>query len=447
VQDQCIVSNKVHRFLILNQLRRVVFALDDSPHGPAPRTNAASPTCAGKVWAPDLTQAALQLAAHKNPMQYSHTTLTLALALCSLFAGCAAVGEALPASGPSRTSIVSPPPANSIRVVDLTPEVAERGRAIAGQRSFSESLAASSAPAYVVGAGDVLDVSVWEAPPAALFSPGTTLDKASGAHANAFPELMVDTNGSVTVPFAGQVPVAGKTPQQIEQEIVARLKGKANQPQVLVRIARNVTANVTVVGEVGASMRVPLTAKGERLLDALAAAGGTKQPVNKVTVQITRGNMLRAMSLEAVIRDPAQNVPLLAGDVVTFLHQPLSFTALGSTGRNEEVPFEAQGISLAQALGRAGGVVDARADARGVFVFRFEDAAALGGASGSGERLPVVYRADLSDPTTFFSAQRFAVRNGDVLYIANAPSVELQKFLGILVSSIYTVRGIVDLAP
>lgn len=83
--------------------------------------------------------------------------------------------------------------------------------------------------------------------------------------------------------------------------------------------------------------------------------------------------------------------------------------------------------SLAQALARSGGLVDQRADARGVFVFRFERADAPGG-----EPRPVVYRVDLKEPSSLFVAQQFEVQPRDVLYVANAPGAELQKFLNLL---------------
>nr|VFJ44481.1 MAG: polysaccharide export outer membrane protein [Candidatus Kentron sp. FM]VFJ57562.1 MAG: polysaccharide export outer membrane protein [Candidatus Kentron sp. FM]VFK06582.1 MAG: polysaccharide export outer membrane protein [Candidatus Kentron sp. FM] len=210
----------------------------------------------------------------------------------------------------------------------------------------------------------------------------------TSARASALPEQMVAADGTINVPFAGAVPVAGKSPQRIERRIARRLTGKANQPQVMVRVIRNVTSNVMVVGEVAQSMRMPLTAKGERLLDAIAAAGGVSQPVSQLTVQLTRGSMVQAMPLAEVIRAPRENVRLAPGDVVTVSFQPLSFTVLGAANKNEEISFEAQGISLAQALARAGGLEDKRADARGVFLFRFEDPLALPYESRVGPTMP-----------------------------------------------------------
>ncbi|EIF82350.1 capsular polysaccharide biosynthesis/export periplasmic protein WcbC, partial [Burkholderia pseudomallei 354a] len=170
---------------------------------------------------------------------------------------------------------------------------------------------------------------------------------------------------------------AGRSPTQLAREIAARLKSMAHDPQVLVKLSRNETSYVTVVGDVAENARMALTARGERLLDALASAGGAKHPVDKVTIQITRGKTVASLPLDMVIRDPRQNVPLHAGDVVTVLFQPYSFTVLGATGKNDEINFEAKGITLAQALARAGGLQDSRADAKGVFIFRLEDANAL----------------------------------------------------------------------
>jgi polysaccharide export outer membrane protein len=259
---------------------------------------------------------------------------------------------------------------------------------------------------------------------------------------------MVSADGTIGLPFVGRVPVAGKTTQQIESALERRLQGKANQPQVQVRITKNTTANVTVIGEVTTSARVPLTARGERLLDALAATGGVKQPLEKVTLQVTRGNRVQAMPLQAIVQDPRQNVPLQSGDVIAALYQPLSFTALGATGTNQEVYFEAQGISLVQALARAGGLQDNRARASGAFVFRFEDPKALEWAvpprTTPDGKVAVIYRVDLRNPATFFAAQNFTMQNKDILYVSNATSSELQKFLNLIMSTIYPLANVTN---
>jgi polysaccharide export outer membrane protein len=247
------------------------------------------------------------------------------------------------------------------------------------------------------------------------------------------------------VPFVGRVRADGRTPQEIAREITSRLVGKAHQPQTIVRLVRNAAANVTVVGDVVNSARVPLTARGERVLDVLATAGGVKQPVGKMTVQITRNAKVTSLPLDTVIRDPRQNVRLQPDDVMTIMFQPYSFTALGAIGRNEELPFEATGLTLAQALGRISGLQDARADIKGVFIFRLEDPAALSPEMRATAqvtpdgKVPIIYRLNLKDPSAFFVAQSFPIRNKDVLYVSNAPLADLQKFLGVIFSTVLPV--------
>jgi polysaccharide export outer membrane protein len=263
----------------------------------------------------------------------------------------------------------------------------------------------------------------------------------------------VDADGSIYVPFGGVIAVAGRSLPEIEADITHRLQAKANKPQVLVRLAVNNTAYVTIVGEVTNSTRMPLTPRGERLLDALAAAGGTKAPLEKVTLQLTRATTVHSLPLETVVRDPRQNIALQPGDVLTALFQPLSFTALGATGKNDEVNFEAKGISLAQALARAGALLDARSAPQGVFIFRFESPAVTGPGNAAGTpdaetppaQIPVIYRVDLSDPRAFFLAQNFPMENRDVLYVANASAAQLQKFVSLLVSTVYPIQGVVTL--
>ena len=381
------------------------------------------------------------------------------LSLLALLGGCANLPNWLPAGGP-RTGHILPAdgtaqavPTPRVAVVELTDSVARKASARHRPDLFSEVFSAPAQAQYVVGPGDLIETSLWEAPPAALFG-SAPLDPRTGPATSrpiTFPEQMVNTQGDISIPFAGQINVQGRTPSQIEAEIVRRLRGKANQPQAMVRVSRHHSSSVTLVGEFTTNLRMPLSAGGERVLDALAAAGGVRQPVSKMTLQLTRGGQVRSLPLDTIIQDPRQNIVLQPGDVLTSLSQPLSFTVLGAAGKNEEINFEAKGISLAQALGRAGGLQDARADAKGVFIFRYEQPGALEGVAApaglsADGRVPVIYRADLREPATLFVAQNFAIQGGDVLYISNAPAADLQKFLNIVLSVAYPVLNVINTA-
>ncbi len=332
------------------------------------------------------------------------TTKSASMALSALaLAGCASF---FPSIGPTRHGIehqeaeASIPP---IPVIDVNEDVTRRLVARRTRLLFSEVLSTRPDQLLPMGKGDFLTVTIWEAAPATLF-------------------------GSVQLDPRG-IPVMGK----------------ANQPEVLVLQSRNLSSSVTVVGEVTTSTRVPLTATHERLLDALAIAAGVRQPVNKTTIQLTRGDAVHSLPLETIIKDPRQNIALQPGDVVTALYQPLSFTALGATGKNEEISFETQGITLAQALARSGGLIDQRSNPKGVFIFRLEPKSrqAPNGpappATAEG-LIPIIYRVDLRDPRSLFWIQSFPVQDKDVLYVSNAPVWELQKFMNLLFTLAYPVQ-------
>lgn len=365
----------------------------------------------------------------------------------------------LPGTGPSSRAVTradgAPLASADIKIVDVTDDVARR--VITSQRAtlFSEALGDGHAAGSVIGRGDVLDIAIWEAPPAALFGSagGQSLLSASTsstalARASSLPEQMVNSDGQINIPFAGSVVAAGRTSTQIEREIVGRLAGKAHLPQVIVRVINNASSNVTVVGDVANSARVPVTAKGERLLDVLAAVGGVRQPVGKVSIQVTRGPQVASMPLGAIIRDPQQNIRMQPDDVVTALYQPYSFTALGATTKNDEIAFEGAGLTLAQALGRFNGLQDARADVKGVFIFRLEDPAALDETARESAQLtpdgkvPVIYRVNLKDPSIFFVAQSFPIRDKDVVYVSTAPLADIQKFVGVISSTVFPIAAL-----
>ncbi|MGO3869505.1 MAG: polysaccharide biosynthesis/export family protein [Alcaligenes sp.] len=367
----------------------------------------------------------------------------MASALVAVLAGCATMPDWMPADGPSRQQVQERREGRieGITLVNVTDELTKKLAAKKRMGDFAAQFPSVGSNNYLIGPGDVLEVSVWEAPPAMLFGSISLDPKATAATTNAvaFPSQMVTSDGMISMPFAGRIAVQGRNTQQIEESIAKRLQGKANNPQVLVRVTQNNSSNVTVVGEVNQSTLMPLTPKGERLLDALAAGGGVKQAVNRIAIQLSREMNTSTMALDTIIRNPNQNIMLKPGDVITALYQNQSFSILGATGKNEEIPFEAKGISLVQALARSGGLDTSRADARGVFVFRFEDAALVDGVPESTLLdkkgvVPVVYEIDLRDPASFFVTQNFPVQDKDVIYVSNSPAAEFQKFLRLVVS-------------
>lgn len=403
-----------------------------------------------------------------NAVYRSSKRAWLAMALVSVsVSGCQSVTNGLsnwqPNAGPTRSQVtmgtMAQAPDNTVvptglTIIDIDANTVNRANQISHIQRFSDVYRSTSVNQQVIQAGDVLNIALYEAPPAMLLGTSGSLTGATSSAEVKLPDQMVDSRGQISIPFLGKLTVAGKNPQQVQDMIVNGLKRKANQPSAIVSIGKNNSANVTVVGEVSNSVRMPLTGKGERVLDAIAAAGGTKYPSSRVTVQVNRGMQSVEMPMESLLNDARQNVVLQPNDVVSVNYQSKSFTVLGATVKNDEVNFESNGISLMQALARSGGLNDNRADARGVFIFRYEtprmltydQLANVPPAIKQTGRIPVVYRLNLKDPMSYIVAQNFPIHNNDVVYVSNAPATEFAKFLNMISQTVFSITGIKNLS-
>jgi polysaccharide export outer membrane protein len=351
--------------------------------------------------------------------------------------------DSLPRAGPATSDIVEgarPGRGGGTRfaLVDVdanTVAVMDRWSAVSLQGSFGQQRPAVT---QQIGVGDFVQVMIWEAAAGGLFSAPANDRLSPGSRSAAIPEQAVGPDGAITVPYAGRVRVVGRTPEQVEIEIVHALVDKAIEPQALVTVTRNVANTVTVIGEVTAGARVPLTTRGDRVLDVVATAGGIRTPAHETFITLLRDGRSVRIPMQAILKDPAENVFVRAGDVVSVAREQQSFTAVGATGGNALVHFDAIGITLDQAIARAGGLNDNRADPTGVFVIRYEQPAEYDQLGlprptlGSLGEVPVIYRVNMRDPNGFFLARRFPVRSKDILYVSNAPTLEIQKTMTIL---------------
>jgi polysaccharide export outer membrane protein len=307
-----------------------------------------------------------------------------------------------------------------------------------------------------INRGDQIQIVLWEAAAGGLFSSAPTIlgGPSTGSRSVIIPEQTVGEDGSVTVPYAdagtnppsNRVRVEGLTPRQAEAAIVARLTGRALEPQALVTITKNVSNTVTVLGEVTQGARVPLTGRGDRILDVVASAGGTRAPAHEVFLTLMRDGKALRVPMQAILRDPKEDIRVAPGDVITVAREPQTFTAIGATGTNNVLAFDALGMNLEEAIGKAGGLNDQRADPSGVFVIRFEQTKLydqLGFARPSPEEngtVPVIYRLDMRDANAFFLARRFPMHHRDTLFVSNAPAAEIAK-VGSIISTFLVPAG------
>ena len=295
------------------------------------------------------------------------------------------------------------------------------------------------------GIGDVVSVSIFEAAAGGLFIPAE-----AGVRPGNFvtiPDQTVDNDGNISIPYAGLVKAAGRFNTEIQQDIVNRIKNRAIEPQVVVSLTQQRTSLVSVNGEVNTPVRYPAAAYGaqDRITDAITRAGGIRGQGYETWVMLYRGNRRATVPFANLTYEPSNNIYVQPGDRIYVYREQQKFLAFGATGGGAtaiggtfqpqgEFMFDAWRINLAEAVGKAGGVSDVQGDPGSVFLYRAEPrelAEQLGVEVGkfTGELIPVVFNVNFRNPGGYFLATNFQMRNGDIIFVANAESVDVNKFL------------------
>jgi polysaccharide export outer membrane protein len=437
--------------------------------------------------------------------------ILLAFLITSCFGGC----SWFPGAGPSAGEVVEQSRPNGeipFDVVEVDDHVVSTLRA-QSKESFAGRFPEDNRPAEVkIAIGDTISVLIWESAAGGLFTepppslpstgvkqgveplapesqqpttrrqdefgappaerrhgvgnqPGSVPSFETGGAAVRIPAQQVESDGAVSVPYAGRIPAAGRFPAEVRKTIEARLAGRALEPQALVIVEKSAANTVTVLlndiggggpgglggtaaasgvapaaapaGAAGAAPsggRVPLSPGGDRLLQVIAAAGGSQAPVHEIFVRLSRGGVSATIPLQDLVSDPTEDIFAQPGDVLTLVRVPKTFSVFGATGRNAEIPFDAETISLSEALGKSQGLRDDLANPHGVFLFRYEPDAvvraldqpiATGAAGGVS---PIVYRFNLRDGNSFLLAREFPVHDKDVVFVADAPAAQMYRF-------------------
>jgi polysaccharide export outer membrane protein len=290
-------------------------------------------------------------------------------------------------------------------------------------------------PASIVfGIGDVVSVTIFEAAAGGLFIPAE-----AGVRPGNFvtiPDQAVDNDGFITVPYAGQIKAAGLTAVQIQRSIVEKIANRAIEPQVVVAMSSQRTQLISVLGEVNAPARFPASAAGakDKVLDAITRAGGIRGQGFETWVMLERGGRRATVPFENLVMAPENNIYVRPDDSIYVYREQQKFLAFGASGQSGEFNFDAWRINLAEAVGKAGGLLDAQADPAAVFLYRREprEAAAQLGIDISKyttETIPVIFNVNFRDPGGFFLATKVMMKNGDVIYVSNSRNVEVAKFL------------------
>lgn len=355
-----------------------------------------------------------------------------ALALFGLIAGLSGCG--LPRTGPNKKEIYA---GSVLRkgdafIVTVNPTVT-RATSVVPSFGFSDQFKnAGILGADKISPGDLLTLTVFEN------VKDDPLLGATGQRAANLAEIEVDDAGEIFVPYAGKIKAAGQSVDSLRSTITKKLDTQTPDPQVIVQRLAGEGSTVTVSGFAGSQGVVPIERPTRTLLSMLAKAGGVSIDPQTAIIRVTRGAQSGKVWLLDLYENPQLDIALRAGDKITVEQDTRRFTALGATGSQQLVDFESQTLSAIEAIATVGGLSSTSADPTGVFIFRNEPATiantVLGRNDLQGDQR-FIYVLDLTQPTGMFEARDFMVRDGDTVYVTEAPFTQWTKVLSALTTT------------
>lgn len=299
-----------------------------------------------------------------------------------------------------------------------------------------------------LGVGDTIQVSIVSTSDNGFVD--FTTNSVAPVSTASLPAQTIRETGRINVPPIGDIEVRGKTVSELEVELTERLGEVLIEPSAVVQIINRESARAYVVGAVGGTGPVSLDEVDARLIDVITKAGGPTNRTEDLEVQLSRRGRIATVPMNRLFANPQYNIYVLPDDVITIQTPQRKITVLGAAGANQTLNFDEPSVSLAEALGRSGGLANRRADRLGVFLYRLlprETARALGANVDliPGDEIPTIFRFDFTEPTVYFTAEAFEVDDGDLMYISDNIVEELDSLVSVFntfVSPISTVRVI-----
>lgn len=281
-----------------------------------------------------------------------------------------------------------------------------------------------SGGAPVIAPGDRLDLRIWDSETSSLIT-------APGQVATDMSDLTVSSNGSIFLPYIGELRVAGMPPDAARRMIQSQMESIVPSAQVQLAFSSGRQNSVDLIGGVSTPGSYPLEDGNITVLNLISLGGGVPESLRNPRVRLVRRGQVYITSLARIYDEPARDIPLRGGDRLVVEQDARFFIALGASGREEVVDFNTDRITALRAVSMMGGVTDSRADPRGILVLRNYPASALSRADGpSTER--VVFSIDLTTADGLFSANEFQINSGDVVLATESPITSVQTIFGLL---------------
>ncbi|RZJ18929.1 MAG: hypothetical protein EON91_03330 [Brevundimonas sp.] len=326
----------------------------------------------------------------------------------------------VPADGPSTGAIASAANEGSVRIEPLTMAAAATWTHPFARPEIGAGGVSSRPLANRIEVGDRLNVAVYEALDEGVFA-------TSGQRGSQFTDVLVEPDGAIRLPYAGAIPAAGRSADEVRQAIINNVRRFTVRPDATVMVASRNMGSVSVGGAVRTPGRWIVGQDVVTVLDAISMAGAPLEAPHGSTVIVRTANGTTTTSLAQIAFGPSTR---LTGDTeIVVAATPARFQALGSVRMPGSKDITTAGLNLLDALSSVGGLDGARANPRGVFVFRKA-------APDDADQRPLVYQLNMGDAGAFAIATAFPVLPNDTIYVTEAPVAQWTKILAAIQGTI-----------
>ncbi|GLO72910.1 polysaccharide biosynthesis protein [Phaeobacter inhibens] len=290
----------------------------------------------------------------------------------------------------------------------------ESGGAHPGKRPLKWIGATQGAKTQIIQPGDLLTLRIWDSSDNSLL---TTPDEKMVQ----LQDVTVAANGSIFMPYVGNVNVNGLTPDLARERLQTAMEEIVPSAQLQLDMTEGRGNSVDLVSGVETPGTYPMPDRNYTVMGLIAAGGGISASLNNPQIRLVRGRSIYGTSVETLLNDPRRDTLLRGGDRVFVEEDARYFLSFGATGREDLHTFTKDQMSAMDAMSVAGGFQDSRADPQGLLVLReYPDSALAPGQRGP--RQPrVVFTLDLTSADGLFSARRFKINSGDLLIATEAP--------------------------
>ncbi|QBF34192.1 polysaccharide biosynthesis/export family protein [Thalassococcus sp. S3] len=293
------------------------------------------------------------------------------------------------------------------------------------ERHLSWIPSSRGASSQLIRAGDTLDMKVWDSNESSLLTSTEQLSVDLNG-------VRVSPNGTVFVPYLGNVNVSGRTPESARESIQRDLEVIVPSAQVQLSLVAGRSNSVDLVGGVNQPGEYPMPDRNYTVLALLAAGGGVSPTMDNPQIRLIRGAQIYGTSVDRLYENPSFDTRLVGGDQIIVEEDERYFLSLGATGQEALHPFTKDRISAMDAVSIVGGVEDVRGNPKGVLVLREYPATSVSPGVRGPRETRVVFTIDLTTADGLFSARKFEINSKDLVFVSESPVSNVRTVFGLI---------------